>query len=221
MGGESTVRESGPGPRLAPEERRKHLLDVAAEIVESEGVSALTVDRVARRAGVSRGLLYTYFDNRAGLLMALWDRVSAFWNIDTMPPIDEQLNGRTVEELFEARLVDNMRWFLDNIEAGGILYYRLISEPQLEKVWEERRREIRKADLAWWTELVIRLGVRPARARVWATLFTSVTPFLWPLMVRGEVERDDIEVVMFTAARSTLKALLVAEEADLSATDAS
>lgn len=203
--------EGGPGPRLAPEERRKHLLDVAAEIVEREGVSELTVEHVARRAGVSRGLLYAYFDNRAGLLMALWERVSAFWNIETMPPIDEQLEGRTIEELFEARLVDNTRWFLDNIEEGGIVYYRLISEPQLEKVWEERRREIRKADLAWWTELIVRLGVRPARAQVWATLFTSVTPVLWPLMVRGEVERDEIELVMFTAARSSLQALLAAE----------
>ncbi|MDW3215727.1 MAG: hypothetical protein R8G01_17140 [Ilumatobacteraceae bacterium] len=154
--------------------------------------------------------------------MALWERVSAFWNIETMPPIDEQLEGRTVEELFEARLVDNTRWFLDNIEEGGIVYYRLISEPQLEKVWEERRREIRKADLAWWTELIVRLGVRPARAQVWATLFTSVTPVLWPLMVRGEVERDEIELVMFTAARSSLQALLAAErdDADLSATRA-
>lgn len=41
-------------------------------MVEARGTAALSMDAVAQEAGVSRALLYTYFDNRSGLLQALW-----------------------------------------------------------------------------------------------------------------------------------------------------
>jgi AcrR family transcriptional regulator len=49
---------------------RQRLLEAATlELVERDG--ALEVERVARRAGVSVGLIYRYFDSKAGLLGAV------------------------------------------------------------------------------------------------------------------------------------------------------
>jgi AcrR family transcriptional regulator len=60
--------------RMSAEERREQLLDVALEVAEVEGFHAVTIDRVARDAGVTRTLLYNQFGDLAGMVSALVDR---------------------------------------------------------------------------------------------------------------------------------------------------
>jgi AcrR family transcriptional regulator len=61
-------------PRLAPEERQRQLLDAALDVLVAEGLDALTVEAVARRAGVTRPVVYDQFGDLDGLLVALVDR---------------------------------------------------------------------------------------------------------------------------------------------------
>ncbi|HKU99633.1 MAG TPA: TetR/AcrR family transcriptional regulator [Vineibacter sp.] len=57
---------------MAKDERRQQLLDVAFTMIGEEGTDALTLARVAERAGVSKPIAYTHFGTRAGLLSALY-----------------------------------------------------------------------------------------------------------------------------------------------------
>ncbi len=61
-------------PRLAPRERREQLLDAALRVVSERGFDAVTVDSVARRAGVTRPVVYDLFGDLEQLLLALIDR---------------------------------------------------------------------------------------------------------------------------------------------------
>ena len=61
-------------PRLAPEERREQLLDAALTVVGERGFDAVTVDAVARRAGVTRPVVYDQFGDLEQLMLALIDR---------------------------------------------------------------------------------------------------------------------------------------------------
>lgn len=58
--------------RLTRDARRAQLLAVAHDIVRSEGTDALTLARLAERAGVSKPIAYDHFGTRAGLLAALF-----------------------------------------------------------------------------------------------------------------------------------------------------
>jgi AcrR family transcriptional regulator len=58
--------------RLTRDQRRRQLLDTASEIVRAEGTNALTLVRLAERAGVSRPIAYEHFATREGLLLALY-----------------------------------------------------------------------------------------------------------------------------------------------------
>ena len=60
--------------RLSPEDRRQQLLDSAREIVQDQGLSSLTMEALARHAGVSNPLVYKYFDARLSLLQELLAR---------------------------------------------------------------------------------------------------------------------------------------------------
>jgi AcrR family transcriptional regulator len=50
---------------------RARILDTAWALVRERGVGAVTVADIAAATGVSRQLLYVYFENRAGLLVAM------------------------------------------------------------------------------------------------------------------------------------------------------
>jgi len=60
--------------RLPPDERRTQLLDAALAVIERDGYAGVSIDAVAREAGVTRPVVYSVFDGLAPLLFALLDR---------------------------------------------------------------------------------------------------------------------------------------------------
>lgn len=63
--------------KLKKDMRREQMLDVAMQIVRREGADELTLGTLAASAGVSRPIAYGHFSTRAGLLVALFERLEA------------------------------------------------------------------------------------------------------------------------------------------------
>ncbi|HEX6025087.1 MAG TPA: helix-turn-helix domain-containing protein [Solirubrobacter sp.] len=57
-------------------ERREQLLDATKAIVVEDGFHAVSIEAVARRAGITRPIVYGHFADLRGLLEALVDRES-------------------------------------------------------------------------------------------------------------------------------------------------
>src|SRR3954447_22820859 len=96
--------------RLRRGERRGHLLDVAAELVAERGIDAMTMEAVAARAGVSKGLGYAYFPNRGEMLAALFDREMS------------ALDGRVLAAMETAGTLE------DRIRATARVWYDAVGE---------------------------------------------------------------------------------------------
>ena len=169
---------------------------------------------VAGQAGVSRALLYTYFDNRSGLLRALWDEVATLWDVEPMPPVEQLIADSTPRQVFEDRLVANSKWYFDQIEQGGLLFYRLMSEPQLEASVEAMRKRVHSDNVAWWARLLETMGIDNERALVYSSLFNGTSETMWELIARGLADRAVIEEVFFLSSRLTLDRLLEQAAAD-------
>jgi AcrR family transcriptional regulator len=61
----------------AADQTRQRILDATEQVGREGGLAAVTVDRVAEEAGVTRATIYRHFGSRGGLFEALsWDRVS-------------------------------------------------------------------------------------------------------------------------------------------------
>lgn len=58
--------------RLSRAARREQLLDAAARLLVEQGENAVTMERVAEWAGVSKALPYSHFDNSDDVLVALY-----------------------------------------------------------------------------------------------------------------------------------------------------
>ncbi len=56
------------------ERRRGDILDAAEAVAATEGLEAMTMDQVARKARLSRALLYVYFQDKSDLLFGICSR---------------------------------------------------------------------------------------------------------------------------------------------------
>src|SRR4051794_9171031 len=63
--------------RMTAADRREQLLDVTKALVAERGFHAVSIEAVARRAGITRPIVYGHFGDLAGLLEALVEREAA------------------------------------------------------------------------------------------------------------------------------------------------
>jgi AcrR family transcriptional regulator len=87
--------------RLAKDQRREAILDVAAAMVTNGevGVDGVSMESVAEQAGVSRALVYKHFADRHDLLDALYKRESDVVHAE----LSAAVTGATsVEDMFRA-----------------------------------------------------------------------------------------------------------------------
>ena len=64
--------------RMDPETRRSHLVGAAVKAASRRSLAAMTVDDVAREAGVSKAAVFRYFPDRDALVSAVLDEVARF-----------------------------------------------------------------------------------------------------------------------------------------------
>jgi AcrR family transcriptional regulator len=101
------------GTRLSSEERREHLLHVGVELVGRHGTADVSIEEIARAAGVSKGLLYHYFPTKTDFFVAVLARSQAEMDqavlrdpeLTALEQFDRNLDGFLdfVEELVEER----------------------------------------------------------------------------------------------------------------------
>jgi AcrR family transcriptional regulator len=70
------------------EATRARLYEIAVQLIGEQGYAATTLRDVAKRAGVSPGLLYRYFPSKRSVVLALYDELSDAFARDAaaMPP---------------------------------------------------------------------------------------------------------------------------------------
>ncbi|MFZ2174621.1 MAG: TetR/AcrR family transcriptional regulator [Rhodococcus sp. (in: high G+C Gram-positive bacteria)] len=81
--------------RLAPEQRRKQLLDIGARLFADRPYEDVWIEEVAELAEVSRGLMYHYFPTKRDFFAAVVQRESDRLLDATLPdstrPVEEQV----------------------------------------------------------------------------------------------------------------------------------
>jgi AcrR family transcriptional regulator len=123
------------GARLTKDERREHLLHVGVELLGRHGTADISIEEIARTAGVSKGLLYHYFPTKNDFFLAVLARSQA--------EMDQELvrdPGLSAMERFDR----NLDGFLRFVDAHAEGYLAVVNargrEPRVQQLVEERRR---------------------------------------------------------------------------------
>jgi AcrR family transcriptional regulator len=107
-------------------QRREQLLDVTKAIVGADGFHAVSIERVAREAGVTRPIVYGHFSDLPGLLRALVDRegMRALVQLgEILPP--EPAAGDPREVMLAA-----LRAYLEAVHADPVTWRLVLMPPE-------------------------------------------------------------------------------------------
>ena len=155
--------------RLTPEARRDQILDRAAELILADGLAAISMEGVARAAGVSKGLVYNYFPDRQALFAALLQREQRDLN-------DRGMRGALAASDLIRRTTG---LYLRQTEARGALIAALLADPGVARLMEAQDRVDR--------EQAFRFFVRATRRAYGLPLPTAIAAvdLLWAVTDRA------------------------------------
>ena len=167
------------------EQQRQRILDAARTVFFRDGFMPANLDEVAQRAGVAKGTLYRYFDNKAELYVAVLsangDAFERKMRETLVPDLDaaEQLRRLSrfyVQHWTAHREYFQIFWALENESVIGVLPDAVVA--QVTELWGTCLRLL--AD-------VLERGARDGRFRAHDSW--QVANVLWTL-VNGLIEGD-------------------------------
>lgn len=128
-----------PRRRLDPAARRSELVDVGSRFFAEAPYDAVQMDEVARRAGVSRALLYRHFSSKRDLFAAVYrraaDRLLDEVEIDPTGPLADQV---------AAGLDTHLDYFVANRFAVLAANRTLAGDPVIQAVVADELGELRR-----------------------------------------------------------------------------
>jgi AcrR family transcriptional regulator len=91
-------------PRVSGDDRERAILATAERLLEDRGLHEISIDDLARGAGISRPTFYFYFESKEAVLLTLLDRM-----------VEEARTGRG--DVLERFAEDPPRWLRQGITA--------------------------------------------------------------------------------------------------------
>lgn len=109
---------------MPPEKRREQLIDAALTVILEQGYEGVSIEAVARTAGVTRPVVYDHYPNLAQLLQALIEREERY----ALAQLDEVVPDDPGERDLAELLASGVRQFLAAV-ASRPATWRIILLP--------------------------------------------------------------------------------------------
>lgn len=111
--------------RMSAEERREQLLDVAKQLVGEQGFHGTTIEAIARRAGITRPVVYSHFADLDALLEAMLERESR----RGLSQLAEVIPSEPGDDPREA-LLGALRRYLETVSADPVTWRLVLMPPE-------------------------------------------------------------------------------------------
>jgi AcrR family transcriptional regulator len=99
-------------PRMPPAQRREQLIDAALSVILEQGYGGVSIEAIARTAGVTRPVVYDHFPNLDRLLHALVEREERY----SLEQLEEVVPGEPDEHEPVEVLAASVRRFLNAVQ---------------------------------------------------------------------------------------------------------
>ncbi|MBN2777320.1 MAG: TetR/AcrR family transcriptional regulator [Bacteroidales bacterium] len=81
-------------------DKRKQIMEAAVKLFAEKGFHAASISLIAKEAGISKGLIYNYFDSKETLLKEIMDELTT-QVMDLMnPDHDDEITSQEMEDFF-------------------------------------------------------------------------------------------------------------------------
>jgi AcrR family transcriptional regulator len=180
------IASDRPPARMPAAERRAHLLGVAARIILQDGFEALTMESLAERASVSKGLGYAYFENAEEVALALFDREIA----SMYAKVGDAMNA---EAPFAARVRAAVSTYLDIVAERGALIAILQNRLSGRRLRKSVRARLGPFFELWTRHIRAELRTSRKEAEIIAAIVLSASDSLGRAVGAGRMPRRAAE----------------------------
>jgi len=111
---------------MPPAQRREQLLDAALSVIVELGYSGVSIEAVARAAGVTRPVVYDHFPNLGRLLHALVEREERY----ALAQLEDVLPSESDELGPAEQLAGGVRRFLDAVASRPTTWRIILLPPE-------------------------------------------------------------------------------------------
>lgn len=120
-------QSSDPVIQTSDVKARERLLQSAVELFARKGYSATSVNEIVQAAGVTKPILYYYFDNKEGIYIEILN--DAYGSLERL--LDQAMEwGGTAIERIRRIVVESFDLFLEKIDAARVVYMVYYGAPQ-------------------------------------------------------------------------------------------
>lgn len=155
--------------RLAPEARRRQLIDAAAALIAADGLSALTLKAVARQVGVSEAQAHNHFPQARDLLLALARRELAAMEENRVAEL-----SRGADRL-ERVTLSTVTYLREVAERGALIQVLTNSNEVRDALRQERSQTRRTGAQRVADDLTETYGLAPSLAYGATVILTALT----------------------------------------------
>jgi AcrR family transcriptional regulator len=140
---------------MSPQQRREQLIEATLGVILEQGYEGVSIEAIARAAGVTRPVVYDHFPNLARLLQALIEREerSALAQLEDVLP--EQPGQRDPAEL----VATGVRLFLDAVASRPSTWQIILSPPEGTPAVIRREVETNRAHTVGRIERLVRWAI--------------------------------------------------------------
>lgn len=117
--------------------KRKQILDTALNLFSDSGFHATSISKIAKEAGISKGLMYNYFDSKEALLFAIVDEISTEIMDMMNPDHDDEITTQEMEDFFTL-MFDSLN---EKREHWKLYYQITMQKDVLEYLTEQSKSE--------------------------------------------------------------------------------
>ena len=112
---------------MSASERREQLLDVTKKLAEEQGFHGLSIEAIAKRAGITRPVIYAHFEDLDALLEAMLQReaMRALTQLAAIMPAELPEGPDRKDALLAA-----LRGYLEVIEADPVTWRLVLMPPE-------------------------------------------------------------------------------------------
>src|SRR5829696_8862772 len=184
--------------RLDPGQRREQILDAANALFAERPYDEVSIEDIARAAGVTRGLVHHYFGGRKDVYVGLLERLGAQREERLRPPV-----GRSAG----ARVADSVSRWLDWTEANRTIWLATISHGEDIADIEVRRvvADLVRRAVALLTTYHADIARDSPRLRYALECWTGLNRTATRRWLRGEATRDATHELLASTLEHVLR----------------
>jgi AcrR family transcriptional regulator len=184
--------------RLDPATRRDQILDAANELFAERGYDDVTIEDMAKTAGVARGLVHHYFGGRKEVYLALLERLGAVREERLPPPV-----GRSARARVENSVSRWLDWTGANrgIYLGTIAPGEDIADPDVRRVVADLVQRAVALVAAFHADI----AEDSPRLRYALECWTGLNRAATRRWLRGEADRDSTHELLASTLEHVLR----------------